>query len=75
MKKIFKKGFRKTKKSNKGSNKGNNKKRIDFRIKPNSIRGQLTVAITSLLLLFTIIIAAATSFITSKPSQVMQKIV
>ena len=66
MKKIFKKGFRKTKKSNKGSNKGNNKKRIDFRIKPNSIRGQLTVAITSLLLLFTIIIAAATSFITSK---------
>lgn len=79
MKKADKKGFRKVQKADKANkaNKvnlaskirkaiGTNKKRLKFNLKPKSIRGQLTAAIMALLLVFTIIIATATSFITSR---------
>lgn len=58
MKKKEKKGFKKTKQAIKN--------RLEFTIKPKSIRGQLTFAIIILLLSFTVIIAVATSFITSR---------
>lgn len=64
MKKAGKKGFRKFKKNSKDIKP--KKAKVKFNIKPKSIRGQLSAAIMALLLAFSIIIAAVTSFITSK---------